>query len=128
LSVDIAALRRRVAPAILLTGAALIAGKLLQDAPRDHEIELDFLGSRERFTRAELRLLGPDDEEEAGACWSWPPGEAPTSVRGRVRATPGRWRLRIRLEHAGEIRDIDRSVTLRGEPTQVRIEVEGGGG
>ena len=125
---DTATLRRRVAPAVLLVGAALIAGKLLQDAPRDHEIELGFVGPRGRLSRAELRLLGPEEEEEAGARWSWPPGAAPASVRGRVRATPGRWRLRIRLENAGEFRDIDRSVTLRGEPIRVPIEVEGGGG
>jgi hypothetical protein len=125
--VDAAVLRRRVAPAVLLVGAALIAGNLLQNAPRDHEIELGFLGPRGRLSRAELRLLGPD-EEEAGTRWSWPPGEAPASVRGRVRATPGRWRLQIRLENAGKFREINRNVTLRGEPIRVPIEVEGGGG
>lgn len=125
---DLVALRRRVAPAVLLVGAGLIVGGLLRDAPRDHEIELGFLGPRGGLSRAELRLLSPDGEEEAGVRWSWPPGKAPASVRGRVRAAPGRWRLRVHLENAGESREIDRSVTLQGEPIRVPVEVEGGGG
>ncbi|MCS6900628.1 MAG: hypothetical protein RMJ98_11860 [Myxococcales bacterium] len=125
---DATVLRRRIASSLLLVGVALLAGTLLREAPRDHEIEVSFMGPRERLTWAELRLLGSNGEEAAGARWSWPPGQAPASVRSRFPATPGRWHLQIHLENGGKFRQIQRNVSLQGEPIHVPIQVEEGGG
>jgi hypothetical protein len=116
-------LRRRAAP-VLLVVAALVVGYLLRDAPREQEIELSFQGSREHLTKAELRLVGQDGEEDGAARWSWAPGKAPAVVRSRVKAAPGRWRLFIRLETAGGPQLAERTVALQGEPVRVALRVE----
>lgn len=124
MSLDAQTLRRRVLPALLLVGAASLVGYFLRDAPREHEIELGIEGPRERLTRAELRLVGPDGEEEAGARWSWAPGRAPPLVRSSLRVAPGRWRVLVRLETPQNTALIERSVLLQGESVRIPVRVE----
>lgn len=116
-------LGRKLAPGLLLI-AVLAIGYLLKGAPRDHEITLRLEGAREALTRLDVRLLGPDSEEEAGARWAFAPGQAPATLRLNARVAPGRWRVRVSLEARGEPQQIDRAITLEGEPVRIPLRIE----
>lgn len=117
-------LRRKLAPAVLLIGAALALGLLKKDAPRDHEITVKLEGSRQTLTRVELRVLGANNEEESTASFHFEPGKAPPAIHGKARVIPGRWRVQIGLELGPEARVIDRTVTLEGDPVTIPVRIE----
>jgi len=122
--VDAQILRRKVIPTLLLLGAGLGISYTLRDAPREQEFELRFEGRREGLIRVEAGLIGPEGEEEASARWQWGAGKAPAAVRGRFKAAPGRWRVRILLETAAGARLEERTLELGGGVLRVPVRVE----
>lgn len=94
------ALRRRLAPALLLGGLGLALALFDRSYPRSIELVLRLDGDRSGVTRLTASLGHEGEDPETETTWSFVAGKAPSSVRTSVKVPRGGAEVRWRIERA----------------------------
>ena len=114
---------RRLAPFVLLAGAAVSAISIHPHLPREPRLELRL---EEPSTIIGVRLdwstATSGDEPLQGATWRFAPGSAPRLLPATVRLPDGSYDVDIRVERVDQTQTVHRSITL-GDADRITVPV-----
>lgn len=114
---------RRLAPLVLLAGAAVAGMFFLPHLPREHQVELrledpssivavnvDWSAAPEQGATSSERA----GEPLQGSSWRFAAGTAPRSLATMVRLPDGAYEMDIRIDRVDRVQSVHRSLTLGG--------------
>lgn len=120
--------RRRIAQLALLVGAALVAARLLEAVPEDHELVFR-VPSGQSLRSLRATVSDSAGEELGGLSLRFPEGRR-YSVRHALRLPPGNYEIRLEVElfqadgpdpFARPKTNLVRRVSLRGGETPISL-------
>jgi hypothetical protein len=121
-----AALRRRIAPLLLLAAGVVGYATLGPKLPRDHEVKILLGPNQPTVSALELVWIDPRNAERDAALttrWQFTPGSAPRVLQTEVRLPNGPWDLDITLEHAAAPPShLTRRIELEGSILVVHLD------
>ena len=117
--------RRRLAPGVIVIGAAAVGGQLVSALPRDLQIRYSLGPSHGDVVEARIAYW-LDGQELKGARFQWGEG-APATVRHTVELAPGRYEIRADLVETSRVRSVRRALRVPAEG-EVRIDLYEGVG
>lgn len=114
---------RRLAPFVLLAGAAVSAISILPHLPRERRLELRL---EEPSTIIGVQLdwstATSGDEPLQGSTWRFAPGSAPRLLPATVRLPDGSYDVDIRVDRVDQTQTVRRSITL-GDADRITVPV-----
>lgn len=115
--VDLATLRRRAAPLVLLAGGALAAYMLTPRVPRARTVEVRIEGHAS-VTAVDMAWTPqttagkPEADAVQGTSWHFDRGKAPPTLDTPVRLPDGRYVVDVSVARGSETETFRRTVTL----------------
>ena len=117
---------RRLAPFVLLAGAAVSVMSIFPRVPRERHLELR-LDEPSSIVSVHLDWSAtsapvPTDEPLQGSTWRFAPGSAPRLLPATVRLPNGSYAVEIRIDRVDHTETVRRSITL-GEADRLTVPV-----
>ncbi len=127
-------LKKRIAPMILVAGAAAAAFVIVPHTPHDHHVDLR-LDDAASVTGVQLAWAPLDsapgvreasaadaDDAVRGSTWHFPAGSAPKMVAAQVTLPDGRYALDVLVERGAGSEAFHRVITL-GDADHIRVSL-----
>jgi len=117
---------RRLAPFVLLAGAAVSVMSIFPRVPRERHLELrldepsSIVGVHLDWSATSAPV--PTDEPLQGSTWRFAPGSAPRLLPATVRLPNGSYAVEIRIDRVDHTETVRRSITL-GEADRITVPV-----